>query len=81
MYQIPKFLKRELHFLLGSITLIPPTVSMKPSSYLKVTAIIFLIVTIGYYLVNFVFTLSQLQGVEWGWPGRREPKDEHPPAS
>ena len=32
-----KFLKRELHFYLEAITLIPPTVSMKPSSYLKVT--------------------------------------------
>ena len=27
-------------------------------------------------VVNFVFALSQLQGVEWGWPGRREPDDE-----
>ena len=25
--------------------------------------------------------LSQLQGFEWGWPGRREPNDEHSPAS
>ena len=25
--------------------------------------------------------LSQLQGVEGGWPGRREPDDEHSPAS
>ena len=32
-------------------------------------------------VVNFVFALSQLQGVEWGWPGRREPDDEHSPAS
>ena len=32
-------------------------------------------------VVNFVFALSQLQGVEWGWPGRREPNDEHSPAS
>ena len=30
-------------------------------------------------VVNFVFALSQLQGVEWGWPGRREPDDEHSP--
>ena len=31
-------------------------------------------------VVNFVFALSQLQGVEWGWPGRREPDDdEHLP--
>ena len=21
-------------------------------------------------VVNFIFALSQLQGVEWGWPGR-----------
>ena len=27
------------------------------------------------------FALSQLQGVEGGWPGRREPDDEHSPAS
>ena len=32
-------------------------------------------------VVNFDFVLSQLQGVEWGWPGRREPDDEHSPAS
>ena len=32
-------------------------------------------------VVYFVFALSQLQGVEWGWPGRREPDDEHSPAS
>ena len=32
-------------------------------------------------VVNFVFALSQLRGVEWGWPGRREPDDEHSPAS
>ena len=32
-------------------------------------------------VVNFVFALSQLQGVEWGWPDRREPDDEHSPAS
>ena len=32
-------------------------------------------------VVNFVFALSQLQGVEGGWPGRREPDDEHSPAS
>ena len=32
-------------------------------------------------VVNFVFALSQLLGVEWGWPGRREPDDEHSPAS
>ena len=32
-------------------------------------------------VVNFVFALSQLQGVEWGWPGRREPDYEHSPAS
>ena len=35
-----------VHFLLGSITLIPPTVSMKPLSYLKVTAIMSLIITL-----------------------------------
>ena len=28
-------------------------------------------------VVNFVFALSKLQGVEWGWPGRPEPDDEH----
>ena len=43
-----KFLKRELPFLLRSITLIPPTVSMKPSSYLKVTAIMSLIITLAH---------------------------------
>ena len=32
-------------------------------------------------VVNFVFALSQLQGVEWGWPGRQEPDDEQSPAS
>ena len=32
-------------------------------------------------VVKFVFAFSQLQGVEWGWPGRREPDDEHSPAS
>ena len=32
-------------------------------------------------VVNFVFALSELRGVEWGWPGRREPDDEHSPAS
>ena len=32
-------------------------------------------------VVNFVFALSQLQCVEWGWPGRREPDDEYSPAS
>ena len=32
-------------------------------------------------VVNFVFALSQLQGVEWGWPGRRESDDEHSLAS
>ena len=37
--------------------------------------------TITKFIVNFVFALSQLQGVEWGWPGRREPDDEHSPAS
>ena len=30
-------------------------------------------------VVNFVLPLSQLQGVEWGWPGRREPDDERTP--
>ena len=30
--------------------------------------------------VNFVFALTA-PGVEWGWPGRREPDDEHSPAS
>ena len=33
--------------LLGSITLIPPTVFMKPSSYLKVTVNMYLIITFG----------------------------------
>ena len=32
-------------------------------------------------VVDFVFSRSQLPGVEWGWPGRREPDDEHSPAS
>ena len=32
-------------------------------------------------VVNLIFALSQPQGVEWGWPGRREPDDEHSPAS
>ena len=32
-------------------------------------------------VVNFFFALSQLQRVEWEWPGRREPDDEHSPAS
>ena len=32
-------------------------------------------------VVNFVFALSQLQGVEWEWPGRRETDAEHSPAS
>ena len=32
-------------------------------------------------LVNFVLPLSQLQSVEWGWYGRREPDDEHSPVS
>ena len=32
-------------------------------------------------VVNIVLPFSQLQGVEWGWPGRREPDDEHSPAS
>ena len=32
------------------------------------------------YVVNFVLPFSQLQGVEWGWPDRREPDDEHSPA-
>ena len=30
-------------------------------------------------VVNFVFALSQLEGVEWGWPGRRKPDDQHSP--
>ena len=33
------------------------------------------------YVVNFGLPFSQLQGVEWRWPGRREPDDEHSPAS
>ena len=24
-------------------------------------------------VVNFILPFTQLQGVEWGWPGRREP--------
>ena len=32
-------------------------------------------------VVKFVFAPSQLQGVEWGWPGQREPDDEHSPVS
>ena len=27
-------------------------------------------------VVNFVLPLSQLQGVDWGWPGWRELDDE-----
>ena len=27
-------------------------------------------------VVNFVLPFSHLQGVEWGWPGRREPDDD-----
>ena len=30
-------------------------------------------------VVIFVLLLSQLQDVEWGWPGRREPDDENTP--
>ena len=41
-YQIPK---KGVIFLLGSITLILPTVLMKPSSYLKVTINISIIIT------------------------------------
>ena len=32
-------------------------------------------------VVNFVFALSQLQCLVWGWPSRREPDDEHSLAS
>ena len=32
-------------------------------------------------VVNFVFAVSQLQGVEWGRPGREEPDDKHSPVS
>ena len=35
----------------------------------------------GENVVHLFFALSQLQGVEGGWPGRREPDDEHSPAS
>ena len=45
LYQTPK---KGVTYLLGSITLIPPTVSMKPSSYLKVTAIMSLIITLAH---------------------------------
>ena len=31
-------------------------------------------------VISFVLPFSQLQGVEWDWPGRREPDDEHSPA-
>ena len=41
-YQTPK---KGVTLLLGSITLIPPMVFMKPSSYLKITAIMSLIIT------------------------------------
>ena len=44
-YQTPR---KGVILLLGSITLIPPTVSMKPSSYLKVTAIMSLIITLAH---------------------------------
>ena len=43
LYQIPR---KGVILLLGSITLILPTVLMKPSSYLKVTANISLIITV-----------------------------------
>ena len=45
LYQIPKKGVTLLH---GSITLISPTVSMKPSSYFKVTAIMSLIITLAH---------------------------------
>ena len=45
LYQTPK---KGVTHLLGSITLNPPTVSMKPSSYLKVTAIMSLILTLAH---------------------------------
>ena len=45
LYQTPK---KGVTHLLGSITLIPPTVSMKPSSYLKVTAIMSPIITLAH---------------------------------
>ena len=32
-------------------------------------------------VVNFNLPFSQLQGVEWGWPGRRKPDEEYSPAS
>ena len=32
-------------------------------------------------VVNFVVSFSQLQVVEWGWPGRRELDDERSLAS
>ena len=44
-YQIPK---KGVILLLGSITLIPPTVLMKPSSYLRVTVNISLIITLAH---------------------------------
>ena len=45
LYQIPR---KGVILLLGSITLILPTVLMKPSSYLKVTANIYLIITLAH---------------------------------
>ena len=45
LYQIPK---KGVILLLGSITLIPPTVFMKPSSYLKVTVNMTLIITLAH---------------------------------
>ena len=45
LYQIPR---KGVILLLGSITLILPTVLMKPSSYLKVTANISLIITLQF---------------------------------
>ena len=54
MYQIPK---KGVTLLLGSITLIPPTVSMKPSSYLKVTAIMSLIITAA-FLTGSLFPIG-----------------------
>ena len=43
--QIPR---KGVILLLGSITLIPPTVFMKPSSYLKVTVNMSLIITLAH---------------------------------
>ena len=43
------------------------------------TCVVIIIIII--IIIYLFIALSQLQGVEGGWPGRREPDDEHSPAS